>query len=155
MVNGTIYYPGYHEFVNSTKWDQIFIKPAQMRQWVAKTKRNLKSILILVAFIVFSPIIIPILFIFAQVAPILFENHLDKIIPYLPYIDNFNVLSMIKDIFAIYLYTLKGYRRLCIFTRNKLDNLIEELDEHIDSLEYVIENHEVLSAAVDKIETRC
>ena len=154
MANGTIYYPSYHEFLNTTKWDQIFIIPAQAKQWVAKTKRNFIFILIFVGFIVLSPIIIPFLFIFAQVAPILFKNHLNKIIPYLPYIDDFNVLSVIKDIFAIYFYALKDYRPFCIFTRNKLDDLVDELDEHIDSLEYVIKNHEFLSAAVDKIEAR-
>ena len=155
MANDTIYYPSYHEFLNRTKWDQIFIIPVQVKQWVAKTKRNLISILIFVGFIVLSPIIIPLLFTFAQVAPILFKNHLDKIIPYLPDIDDFNVLSVIKDIFAIYFYALKDYRPFCIFTRNKLDDLVDELDEHIDSLEYVLKNHELLSTAVDKIEVRC
>lgn len=155
MTNGTIYYPSYHEFLNRTKWDQIFIIPAQVKQWVVKTKRNLISILIFIGFIVLSPITVPTLFIFAQVAPILFKNHLDKIIPHLPYIDDFNVLSVIKDIFAIYFYALKSYRPFCVFTRNKLDDLVDELDEHIDSLEYVVKKHELLSTAVDKIEARC
>jgi len=155
MTNGTLCYPGYNEFLNGTKWDKIFIIPAQAKQWIAKTKRNLISILIFIGFIIISPIIIPTLFIFAQITPILFKNHLDKIIPHLPNIDDFNILSIIKDIFTIYYYALKGYRPVCIFTRNTLDELIDELDEHIDSLEYAIKNHEFLSTSVDKIEAQC
>lgn len=91
------------------------------------------------------------LVVFAQIAPFIFRKHLQTIFPVLPYIKDKSSLIWLKDAFILYYYALKGYKPFCLF-RKHINSLMEELDEHIDSLTFAMENSNFLHSAIKEIE---
>lgn len=102
-----------------------------------------------VYFIVKAVLFLPVL-IFAQITPFVFRKHISVIIPLLPYIQDREALLWIKDAFTLYYHSLKGYKPFCLF-RGSINDLIDELDEHLDSISFVIENGPALRQAIDTI----
>ena len=95
--------------------------------------------------------LLPLILIFAQTVPIIFRKHLSIILPALPYIKERESLFWLKDVFQLYYYVLKGYRPFCLF-RKSINFLMDEIDEHIDSLSLVLENQAFLQHATTNIE---
>jgi hypothetical protein len=93
--------------------------------------------------VVFVFLIIPYLVI-AQFIPVVFKSHLNKIYPALPYIEDRKSLEWLRDTFRLYHFSLKVYRPVALYKKN-FDSLMEELDEHIESLEYVLNNEQSIS----------
>lgn len=90
--------------------------------------------------------------VFAQIVPFYFRKHLSIIFPVLPDIKDRDSLFWLRDAFSLYFYTLKGYRSLCMF-RKSMDVLIDELDEHIDSISFAIENPNIINQALANAES--
>lgn len=92
----------------------------------------------------------PVFVVIAQVAPFIIRNHLDAIKPYLPAVTDRPSLAWLKDAFTLYHMALKGYRYVCLF-RGRLDALLDDLDEEIDSLEFVLGQEKFLQETVAEI----
>lgn len=90
---------------------------------------------------------------FAQVTPFVFRRHLALILPHLPEVTDPQDLAWLKDAFTLYHETLKGYQPYCLF-RHTTRETLDELDEQIDSLEFVITNAAFLRETLDQIEQR-
>lgn len=91
------------------------------------------------------------LLVFAQIAPFVFRKHLQTIFPVLPYIKDNDSLLWLKDAFMLYYYALKGYKPFCLF-RKPINSLMDELDEHIDSLTFALENSNFIYTTIKGIE---
>ena len=91
--------------------------------------------------------------IFAQVAPFALRRHVALILPHLPEVTDPHDLAWVKDVFTLYYETLKGYQPYCLFRPTTRD-LLDKLDEQIDSLEFVIDNAAFLRETLDQIEQR-
>jgi len=90
-------------------------------------------------------------FLLAQfIVPKVFKKHLNQIYPALPYIKDKKSLGWLRDTFELYFFTLKGYRSIC-WSKREYDMMMDELDEHIDSLDYVLRNEAALNDAVAQI----
>ena len=72
------------------------------------------------------------------------------IYPALPFIQDKKSLEWLKDTFRLYYFALKGYRTVAL-NKKSFDVLMEELDEHIDSLSYVLENHEMINSELKEL----
>lgn len=94
------------------------------------------------------------LLVFAQIAPFVFRKHLQTIFPVLPYIKDQKSLFWLKDAFMLYYYALKGYKPFCLF-RKPINSIMDELDEHIDSLKFALENSNFVQSAIREIEQPC
>lgn len=101
--------------------------------------------IILMVFL-FMPVLIV-----AQIVPFIFGNHLAKIFRVLPYIKEQKHLYWLRDAFQLYYFALKAYKPFCLF-RKRINALMEEIDEHIDSLTYVLENQPFLQRTIEGIE---
>lgn len=86
----------------------------------------------------------------AQFVPRIFRKHLNYIYPALPYIQDKKSLEWLKDTFQLYYFSLKGYRSVAL-NKKSFDIMMEELDEHIDSLSYVLENHEMINGELKEL----
>jgi hypothetical protein len=91
------------------------------------------------------------LLIFAQISPFVFRKHLQTISPVLPYIKDKDSLIWLKDTFILYYFSLKDYKPFCLF-RKSINSLMDELDEHIDSLTFALENSNFIHSAIKEIE---
>jgi hypothetical protein len=112
-----------------------------VRWWVAVVIR-----------IVLAPIVYPLVVIFAQFSPFVIKKHLQTIVPHLPEITDRSSLQWLKDAFTLYYFSLKGYRPFCLFLfRGRLDALLEDLDEEIDSLAFALENDTFLTETIEQI----
>lgn len=96
--------------------------------------------------LLFIPVVI-----FAQIVPFLFRRHLAIIFPLLPDVKERESLAWVKEVLLLYYHVLKGYRTFCLFRRS-INALMDEVDEHIDSLSYALEHAGFLQHAVEKIE---
>lgn len=123
--------------------DSVFFSLLQSTKGI--TIRGIESLLL--------PILFPFILIFAQIAPYFFKKHISIIVPALPYIEETETLKWINDVFLLYYYALKEYRQFCLF-RNSINKLLEEVDEHIDSIAYVLENKAKLQNAIGAIEQK-
>lgn len=92
----------------------------------------------------------PIVVLIAQFVPYIFKKHLQLIYPALPFINERKSLEWLRDTFQLYYFALKGYRTVAI-NRGGFDVLMEELDEHIDSISYVLGNYETINEQLKKI----
>lgn len=90
--------------------------------------------------------------ILAQFVPFIFKKHLSVILPALPYLKDRKSISVLKDVFALYYYAMKGYRPASLF-RRKIDAIIDELDEQIDSISFALEREAFLAVEAGKIES--
>ena len=95
----------------------------------------------------------PVFLIIGQLAPFVMRKHLDAIKPYLPSVTDRATLAWLKDAFTLYYMALKGYRHVSLF-RGRLDALLEDLDEEIDSLEFVLVQEKLLQETVAEITHR-
>ena len=116
---------------------------------VQSTRTQVRSWLWLLAAIFLYPLCL----FFAQLAPFIFRKHLDAIKPYLPAVTDRATLAWLKDAFTLYHVALKGYRNISLF-RGRLDALLEDLDEEIDSLEFVLQQDKFLQETVAEITHR-
>ena len=116
---------------------------------VQSTRTQVRSWLWLLAAIFLYPLFL----VFGQLAPFVFRKHLDAIKPYLPAVTDRSSLSWLKDAFTLYHMALKGYRHVCLF-RGHLDALLDDLDEEIDSLEFVLGQEKFLQETVAEITHR-
>lgn len=92
---------------------------------------------------------VPVLII-AQALPFWVGKHLADIFSILPDIKKREQLYWLRDTFQLYYETLKAYKPFCVF-RKRINTLMEELDEHIDSLTYVLENQPFLERVLEKL----
>ena len=124
----------FNEFVGLAQRDgMIFFVVVQAAKRIATAW--LRTVLMVLLFLPFLCI--------AQIVPFVFKKHLAAIFPALPYIKDRAALNWLRDAFLLYFFSLKGYKPYCLF-QGSLKVLIEELDEHIDSLTFVLENPNVL-----------
>ncbi len=96
-------------------------------------------------------ILFPFFLLFAQFVPFVFRTHLATLFPLLPRVTDRNDLAWVKDVLILYCETIKVYKPFCFF-RRQADDLIDEIDEHLDSLEFVAANDQYLQGAVAQIE---
>jgi hypothetical protein len=130
-------------FISAADQERVFFGIAQaarshMRWWLW----------LLVAVLVY-----PAFFVFAQVVPFVFGNHVNLIKPYLPSVTDRTSLIWLKDAFTLYHAALTDYRRVCLF-RGRVDAILDELDEEIDSLELVLERGKFLQDTAAEITRR-
>jgi hypothetical protein len=92
-------------------------------------------------------------FIYAQFAPFIFRKHLEVIFPALPYIKERESLYWLRDTFRLYYHTLKFYRSASLF-RPQVDEILDRLDEEIDSLNFALQNEPFLKQVIETIEQR-
>lgn len=116
---------------------------------VQSTRTQVRSWLWLLAAIFLYPLFI----FFGQLAPFIFRKHLDAIAPHLPAVTDRATLAWLKDAFTLYHMALKDYRSVCLF-RGRLDALLDDLDEEIDSLELVLGQEKFLQQTVAEITNR-
>ncbi len=131
------------EFSQYAEHDAAMFNVAQT---VATRLRGLVWIILRV--ILFVPFLV-----FAQVTPFMFRRHLALILPHLPDVTDPKDLAWLKDAFTLYYVTLEEYRPYCLFRRTTRE-LLDELDEQIDSLEFVTTHAEFLRETIDHIEQR-
>lgn len=105
-----------------------------------------------VAWLVVAPFIFIVYAILAQFVPFIFKKHLSVILPALPYLKDRKSIAALRDIFSLYYYAMKGYRPASLF-RGKIDAIIDELDEQIDSISFVLEHEAFIAGEVGKIES--
>ena len=105
-----------------------------------------------VAWLAVAPFIFIVYVILAQFLPFIFKKHLSVILPALPYLKDRKSISMLRDIFSLYYYAMKGYRPVSLF-KGKIDAIIDELDEQLDSISFALENEAFLAGEVEKIES--
>lgn len=94
-------------------------------------------------------LLVPSLFL-AQIVPFYVGKHLAEIFSILPDIKRREQLYWLRDTFQLYYVALKGYKPLCLFQK-RINALMEELDEHIDSITYVLENQPFLERVLEKL----
>ena len=123
-----------HQFEQLAQQDTAFLSIVQSMRGYAMLWVNILAAIFLR----------PIVFLIAPIIPRIFRDHLNYIYPALPYIQDRKSLEWLRDTFLLYYFSLKGYRSAALF-KNKFDLLMEELDEHIDSLNYVLENEKSIS----------
>lgn len=63
-----------------------------------------------VAWLVAAPFFLIAYAILAQFVPFIFRKHLSVILPALPYLKDRKSIIMLRDIFSLYYYAMKGYR---------------------------------------------
>jgi hypothetical protein len=105
-----------------------------------------------IAWAIAAPFILLPYAILAQFVPFIFKKHLSIILPALPYLKDKKSISMLKDVFSLYYFAMKGYRPACLF-RGKIDAIIDELDEQIDSISFALEHEAFLAGEAVKIES--
>ena len=127
-------------FIATAEQDNVFFGVAQ----AARSKVR-SWLWLLVAIFIY-----PVFLVVAQVAPFAIRKHLDAIKPYLPAVTDRASLAWLKDAFTLYHLALKGYRHVCLF-RGRLDTLLNDLDEEIDSLEVVLGQEKFLQETVAEI----
>lgn len=93
----------------------------------------------------------PVFLILAQFVPFIFERHLTLLIPRLPDVQASEDLALVKDALTLYHESLKAYSTFCIF-RRKAAEMLEGIDEQLDSLEFISRNKEFLDGAIAHIE---
>ncbi|OGI39020.1 MAG: hypothetical protein A2140_07930 [Candidatus Muproteobacteria bacterium RBG_16_62_13] len=98
-------------------------------------------------------VMLPFILVLAQTVPFVFRPHLAILFPLLPRVTSRVELAWAKDILTLYCETLKIYKPFCLF-RRQTNELIDEIEEHLDSLEFVAANEQFLQGAVAKIEQR-
>lgn len=128
------------EFKNYALFDLWF---SLLVQQVSKIAKSVFGYLLLT-------ILFPLALIVAQFVPVIFGRHIKLILPHLPYIKDTKTLLWIKDIFLLYYYSLKEYRRLCLFKKG-INSLIDEVDEQIDSIEFFLNNRQQLQNVIESI----
>lgn len=136
----------FNEFVRLAEQDSKFF--AAMLQAMKSLKGSLWTWWLRWVLLVF---LAPFLWLIAQLVPILFKQHLQIVFPILPYLKERESLILLKDVFLLYHEVLKGYRELAIVGRKRFDFLIEDLDEQIDSIEFVLENQPFLENALSHL----
>lgn len=98
-------------------------------------------------------VVYPIFLVLAQFVPFIFRQHLALLIPRLPDISAPADLAFAKDALLLYHESMKAYGRFCVFRRLARD-VLDEIDEQLDSLEFVTSNKEFLDKAVADIQQR-
>lgn len=144
-----------NEFVSLVGQDTgKYFRLTRWAKWAGDARtlahRELKAILgaILGAFVLivlFIPLVV-----LAQIVPTVFKKHLALVYPLLPYIEDNESLAYLRDAFLLYYHVLKGYHPFS-FRRKAIRALMDELDEHIDSLSFVLENEDFLEHALEGI----
>jgi hypothetical protein len=87
----------------------------------------------------------------AQIIPFTFPLLFQRIKEKLPFIKERLELSMLRSSFVITRGILKEYRKYSIF-KSKFNNILNDLDEEIDSLEIVLNNWDKLNFITQEIQ---
>jgi len=132
-----------HPFIDAVERDwPLFnvaqVAAAQMRGWLLFVLRVLLFVRIVVL---------------AQFVPFVFRRHLALLIPSLPNVHSPADLAWVRDALVLYHESLKAYARFCLF-RSQINEMLDEVDEHLDSLEFVASHKDFLDKATAQIEQR-
>jgi len=132
-----------HPFLEAAERDLALFNVAQLaashvRWWV----------LMVVRVVVF-----PVFLVLAQFVPFIFERHLALLIPRLPDVRGADDLALVKDALMLYHESLKAYAAFCLF-RRKASDMLDDIDEQLDSLEFIASNRQFLDGALAHIERR-
>lgn len=103
--------------------------------------------------VILSVLVYPIFVVIAQFVPFVFRRHLALLTPHLPEVRSANDLAVARDALLLYHECLKLYARYCFFSKDA-DEVLDDIGEHLDSLEFVTGNKEFLDKAVAQIEQR-
>jgi len=142
-MNTMAYEMSLQEFKNNA-WKDMFL--FFRIPWVTRIAESFM-------FSVVSILLFPIVLIFAQIVPHVFAKHINIIIPALPFIKDEKILKWIKDVLLLYYYSLKEYKKFTVF-RKRINKLIEELDEHIDSIEFSLNHWNEMQGVINSISNR-
>ncbi len=104
------------------------------------------------AWLIATPFVFIAYAILAQFVPFIFKKHLEVILPALPYLKDRKSITMLKDIFSLYYFAMKGYRPASLF-KGRIDAIIDELDEQIDSISFALEHEAFFIGEIAKIES--
>jgi hypothetical protein len=130
-----------HPFVAAMERDWPLFNVAQV---AASQMRG--SVLFLLRVLLFLPIVI-----LAQFVPFIFRRHLALLIPRLPDVHNPADLAWVKDALVLYYESIKAYSPFCVF-RGQMREMLDEVDEQLDSLEFAASHKEFLDKATAQIE---
>lgn len=132
-----------HPFVQAVQRDWPLFNVAQLA--ASKMHSGLVLVLRILAFFPFL--------LLAQVVPFIFRRHLALLIPGLPNVQSPGDLAWVKDALVLYHESLKAYSRFSVF-RAQANEMLEEIDEHLDSLEFITSHKDFLDRATAQIEQR-
>lgn len=98
-------------------------------------------------------VLLPFLAIFvlilAQLYPISMRKTLREVGPLLPDVQDTAALETLRDALLLALGAGRFYSRVCLLQR-KMNDVLDEIEEHIDSLNLVLESPEALQALLDE-----
>lgn len=141
-MNVMAYEMSLREFKNNV-WKDMFL--FFRLPWISKVAKSF-------LFSLLATLLFPIALIFAQIVPFVFYKHINIIVLALPFIKDEKLLKWIKDVFLLYYYTVKEYKKFCLF-RKRISRLIEDIEEHIDSLEFALNNWNEMHNVIKTIES--
>lgn len=116
---------------------------------VGATKAATRNLL----FWVFFPFLLAMSFLVAQLFPFRALKAVRKINAVLPEIQNDEVLCLIHDLYQLIYKAGSFYSRLCLF-RGTMQRALEEVDETLDSLSFVLSNQDELDRFLEVGESR-
>jgi hypothetical protein len=104
------------------------------------------GVVLMLRVLLFAPFLVV-----AQFVPFIFRRHLRLLMPLLPDVKSEADLAWVKDVLVICYESLKAYNYFCVF-RPQMRAMLDQVDEHLDSLEFIAPNREFLESAVARIE---
>lgn len=132
-----------HPFIEAAERDAALFNVAQLA--ASRVRWWLGTMLRVVAF--------PVFLLLAQFAPFIIRQHVALVVPHLPNVTDRKDLAWVKDALALYHDALKAYAPFCLF-RQVSASVLEEIDEQLDSLEFVAAHDNFLQETVAQIERR-
>lgn len=130
-----------HPFVQAVERDWPLFNVAQL----AAARMHGVLVVVLRIFL-FVPFVL-----LAQFVPFIFRRHLALLIPSLPDVHSPADLAWVKDALVLYHESLRAYSRFSAF-RREANDMLEEIDEQIDSLEFIAGHRDFLDKATAQIE---
>lgn len=103
--------------------------------------------------LILRAVVFPFFVVLAQFVPFIYSRHIALLVPLLPDVQSPRDLAFAKDALTLYHVSLKEYSRFCLFQR-RAEATLDEIEEQLDSLEFVTANKEFLDRAVAQIERR-
>jgi len=100
------------------------------------------------ALFVFSPFLLVAVFLLAQTLPYRLRKILDEVGPKLAHVTERPVLSFLRDLLSLTLVVARFYNHFCIVSRSAMADVIDELDETVDSLKFSLDNWDDMQAFV-------
>lgn len=132
-----------HPFIEAAERDAALFNVAQLA--ASRVRWWLGTALQVVAF--------PVFLLLAQFAPFMIRRHVALVVPHLPNVTNRADLAWVKDALTLYHEAMVAYAPFCLF-RREAASVLEELDEQLDSLEFVAAHDAFLQETVAQIDTQ-